>query len=335
AMGPSLSRRALMPVGHPYAHCTIGSMEDLDAASLEDVREWFRTYYGASNAVLVLAGDITAAQAKEKVARYFGDIAPGAPVSQPTRWVPRHAGTIREVAHDRVAQARFHRVWNVAEETSVDTDHLRLLGQVLAGDQNSRLHKRLVLREKLALGVGASMWGSALAGQFAITASLSPGADMARVEAIVAEELERLLEAGPDASELARVRSGTIAGFVRSLESLPAKASLLADSQLAFGSADGWRAGFAAYRSATPAQVREAGRKWLRDGDYVLNVLPFGELSAANEGADRSSMPQPESLVPATFPPVERATLGNGMQLLVARRAGVPLVNMDLVLRSG
>src|SRR5690606_42156149 len=81
AMVPDLIRRALMPVGHPYAHSTIGSMEDLDAASLDDVREWFRTYYGASNAVLVLAGDITPAQAKEKVARYFGDIAPGAPVS--------------------------------------------------------------------------------------------------------------------------------------------------------------------------------------------------------------------------------------------------------------
>src|SRR5690606_2396209 len=103
AMVPDLVRRALMPAGRPYAHSTIGSMEDLDAATLEDRREWFRTYYGASSAVLVLAGDITAAQPKARVVRYFGAIAPGAPVSQPTRWVPRHAGTIREVAHDRVA----------------------------------------------------------------------------------------------------------------------------------------------------------------------------------------------------------------------------------------
>src|SRR5690606_2710891 len=307
----------------------------LDAATLDDVREWFRTYYGPSNAVLVLAGDITVEEARAKAGLYFGDIAPGAPVSQPTRWIPRHTGTIREVAHDRVAQARLYRVWNVAEDASLDADRLRLLAQVLAGDRNSRLHKRLVLQEKLVLGVGASYWGSALAGQFAITADLKPGVDIALVEEIVEEELRRVLEAGPDPSELRRVRSGTVAGFVRSLESLPAKASLLAESQLAYGSADGWEPGFATYKAATPAEIRDAGRRWLRDGDYVLHVLPFGALQAANEGADRSSMPKPDGLVPATFPAVERATLDNGMQLLVARREGVPLVNMTLLLRTG
>src|SRR5690606_24895798 len=113
-----LIRRAMLPVGHPYAHSTIGSMDDLDAATLEDVHEWFRTYYGPSNAVLVLSGDITPAEAKAKVATYFGAIAPGTPVSQPERWVARHSGTIREVAYDRVANPRLYRVWNIAEQAS-------------------------------------------------------------------------------------------------------------------------------------------------------------------------------------------------------------------------
>src|SRR5690606_35285580 len=164
----------------------------LDAATLDDVREWFRTYYGPSNAVLVLAGDITVEEARAKAGLYFGDIAPGAPVSQPTRWIPRHTGTIREVAHDRVAQARLYRVWNVAEDASLDADRLRLLAQVLASDRNSRLHKRLVLQEKLARGGGESYWGGDLAGQFAITADLRAGAATALVEEHRDDELRRV-----------------------------------------------------------------------------------------------------------------------------------------------
>src|SRR5690606_30940951 len=138
--------------------------EDLDAASLGDVHEWFRTYYGPSNAVLVLSGDITLAEAREKVQKYFGDITPGTPVSQPKRWVVKRTGTVREVAYDRVAQPRLYRVWNVSDYASADTDCLQLFGQVLAGDKNSRLYKRLVMDEQLAIGVSASVWNRVLGG---------------------------------------------------------------------------------------------------------------------------------------------------------------------------
>ncbi|MBL8255991.1 MAG: insulinase family protein [Pseudoxanthomonas mexicana] len=335
AMASDLIMRAMMPVGHPYAHSTIGSMEDLDAASLDDVHAWFRTYYGPSNAVLVLSGDITVDEAREKAQKYFGDIAPGTPVSHPESWVVKRTGTVREVAYDRVAQPRVYRVWNVSDYASADTDRLQLLGQVLAGDKNSRLYKRLVIDEQLATGVSASVWNRVLGGQFMVVASVNPGGDIGRVEAIVAEELQRILADGPTQAELTRVRTASAAAFIRSMESISAKASLLAESQTYLGDPDAWKIGYARYESATPAQVRDAGRTWLTDGDYVLHMLPFGDLNASGQGADRSSMPMPESIVPATFPAAERTTLANGMKLVVARREGVPVVNMTMVLDTG
>lgn len=335
ALASDLIMRATMPVGHPYAHSTIGSMEDLDAASLEDVHEWFRTYYGPSNAVLVLSGDITVAEAREKVQKYFGDIPPGTPVSQPTSWVVKKTGTVREVAYDRVAQPRLYRVWNVSDYASPDTDYLQLLDQVLAGDKNSRLYKRLILDEQLATSVSASVWNRVLGGQFVVVADVKPDGDIAQVEAIIAEELERLLAEGPTEAELARVRTASIASFIRSMESISTKASLLAESQTYLGDPGGWKTGFEYYRTASPQQVQAAGRTWLTDGDYVLHILPFGDLNASGQGVDRSSMPMPGAIVPATFPAAERATLDNGMKLVVARREGVPLVNMTVVLETG
>ncbi len=335
AIASDLIMRATMPVGHPYAHSTIGAMEDLDAASLEDVHEWFRTYYGPSNAVLVLSGDITVAEAKQKVKQYFGDIPPGAPMSQLKQWEVKKTESVREVTYDRVAAPRLYRVWNVSNYASSDTDYLQLLGQVLADDKNSRLYKRLVVDEQLATGVSASVWNRVLGGQFMIVADVKPGTDIARVERIVGEQLERLLAQGPTAAELARVRTASIASYIRSMESISAKASVLAESQTYLGDANGWKVGLQRYQAATPSQVQAAGRTWLTDGDYVLHVLPFGDLKASAQGADRSSMPMPESVVPATFPGVERDVLTNGMQLVVARRIGIPLVSMTLQMETG
>ena len=335
AIASELIMRALMPAGHPYAHSTIGSMDDLDAASLSDVQEWFRTYYGPSNAVLVLSGDITVAEARENVQRYFGDIAPGTPVSQPTSWVVRKTDTVREVAYDRVAQPRLYRVWNISNYASADTDFLQLLAQVLAGDKNARLYKRLVIDEQLATAVDASVWSRVLGGQFMLVADVKPDADISRVEAILAEEVTRLLAEGPAEAELTRARTGTRASFIRSMESLSSKASLLAESQTYLGDANAWKAGYARYDAATTLQVRDAGRTWLTAGDYVLHILPFGSPVASDKGADRTAMPMPQTVVPATFPNVERATLANGMKLVVARRSGVPLVNMTMVLDTG
>lgn len=330
-----LIARATVPVGHPYHHLTIGSMEDLEAASLDDVKDWFRTYYGPSNAVLVLSGDITPAEARAKVEKYFGDIDPGTPVSQPKSWVVKMQGTVRETAYDRVAQARLYRVWNTSDYRSADTDYLQFLGEVLAGDKNSRLYKRLVIQDQLATNVSAGVYNRVLGGQFLITADAKPGVDIDRIEKIVDEELKRLIATGPTATEMARVRTTTLATFARSLESISAKASHLAEATTYLGEPDAWKPSFNRFKAATPADLQRVARAWLTDGDYVLHMLPFGDLAATGAGADRSTIPMPEGVAEAHFPALERATLANGLKLVVAKRPGVPVVNFTMLFDSG
>jgi zinc protease len=327
--------KGTVPGEHPYGHSVIGSMDDLDAASLEDVKQWFRDYYGPSNAVLVLSGDITPEEALAKVEKYFGSFDPGTPVSQPKSWPVKRSGTVREVAYDRVAQPKLMRVWNMSDYASADTDYLQFLAQILAGDRNSRLVKRLVIDEQIATGVSAEVDNRELGGQFYIEATLKPGGDIDAVERVIDEELKKLLATGPTAAEMARVRTPNVAGFVRSMESIAGKAATLAESETFLGSPGGWKLGWSRYRNAKPADLMRAGKAWLSDGDYVLHILPFGQLAAAGADADRSRLPEAGAAVPATFPAVERATLANGMELVVARRTGVPVVNMTMLLDTG
>ena len=140
---------ALYPKTHPYHHSTIGSMADLNAASLDDVKGWFRTWYGPNNAVLVLAGDIDVATAKEKVTEYFGDI-PASADHGPAQGRRRAAAkATRATMTDQVPQTRIYRVWNVAETGTTDLDQLQLLAQVLGGSKSSRLDRRLLHEDKL------------------------------------------------------------------------------------------------------------------------------------------------------------------------------------------
>ncbi|MCS6954703.1 MAG: insulinase family protein, partial [Bryobacterales bacterium] len=131
--------RATYPAGHPYSWTVIGSMEDLNAATLEDVREWFKTYYGAANAVIVLAGDIDAETARTKVEKYFGHIPPGPPLPKHRAWIAQRTGTQRATMQDRVPQARLYKVWNVPPVGEADTDHLQLVSALLTSGKSSRL----------------------------------------------------------------------------------------------------------------------------------------------------------------------------------------------------
>src|SRR5262245_25110890 len=151
----------IFPAGHPYSWPTIGSMEDLNAASLPDVQTWFRTYYGPNNAVLVLAGDIDVATAREKVTRYFGDIPAGPPLVRRTSWIAQRTEPKRSVLQDRVPQNRIYKVWNIPGRVSEDTDRLLAVTSLIAGDKNSRLYKRLVYTDQTATDVA----GFALQGE--------------------------------------------------------------------------------------------------------------------------------------------------------------------------
>lgn len=333
-----LITRGTAPVGHPYSWTVIGSMEDLSAASLEDVHQWFKTYYGPANAVLVLAGDIDPATALRKVEHYFGDIPAGPPVAKFDQWVPRVVGTRRQKVGDRVPQARLYKVWNVPRYGETETAQLELAADILASGKSSRLYKRLVYDEQIATSVSASVNTREIGGQFIITVSARPGVDLARLEKGLDEELARLQKRGLTAAELQRAKAGKLAGFVRGAERIGGfggKSDILAMNQTFRGSPDYYKTILDQYRNATPAAVQRTVQSWLQDDVYILEVQPFPEHEMASQSADRSRVPDPGAPPAPRFPELQRATLSNGLKVLLAERHAVPTVSFSLLLDAG
>ena len=355
--------KAMYPVGHPYNHSTIGSMNDLNAASLDDVKTWFKTWYGPNNAVLVLAGDIDLATAKEKVAKYFGDIPAGPTMAQPKVDVAAHTKDSRGEMTDNVPQSRIYRMWNVAEYGQPDLDRLQLFAQVLGGGKSSRLDRRLVHQDKLVDNIGASAFGSQLGSNFMITAAVKQGVDVAKVEAAIDEELQKLLKDGPTADELARARTSIQAGWIRGVERIGGfggKADALAECAVYTGDPGCFRDSLKTLGDATVASVRATGNTWLGagKGSHTLVVNPGKRVDIPEEPAvtpapfklpavdkkyattasavDRKAgVPVTTSFPDLKFPSLQRATLKNGTKVVLAERHDIPVVQMSYEFRGG
>jgi zinc protease len=328
----------LYPPNHPYSWTTIGAMEDLDAAKLDDVKEWFRTYYGAANAVVVVAGDIDAATAKQKVEKYFGDIPAGPPVARQQAWVAKRTGSQRGIMQDRVPQARIYQVWNIPGWGTADADYLDLVSNVLSSGKTSRLYKRLVYDEQIATDVSASLDLREIGGLFVIEATARPDVDLGRVEKAVDEELRRFLSGGPTPAELRRVKTQYRAGFIRGVERIGGfggKSDVLAQGEVFAGRPDFYKVRLQRVQQATPHQLVGSARQWLSDGVYSLEVQPYAEFQTAKAGADRSKLPEPGAPPDTKFPALERATLSNGLKIVLARRPSIPQVRFDLLLDAG
>ncbi len=326
------------PAGHPYSWSVIGSMEDLDAASLEDVHDWFRSYYGPNNAVLSIAGDVTVAEAREKVERWFGSIPPGPPIARHETWVAKMTGEKRGRYEDRVPQPRLHMVWNVPPTGSPELDLLGLAAAVLAEGKSSRFYKRLVYDDQIATDVAAFAFGKEIGGQMIIMATARPGGDLAAVEKALREELARFLAGGPTAAELERAKTSAYARRVRGLERIGGfggKSDVLASGYVYTGDPHAYKKSLATQLAATPAAVRETAAAWLSDGLYLLEVHPFPELAATGTDPDRSRFPETGTPPAPGFPKIEHATLANGLKLVVAERHGVPVVEASLLVDAG
>jgi zinc protease len=328
----------LYPANHPYSWSTIGSMEDLGAAKLEDVREWFRSYYGAANAVLVVAGDVRAEDVKARVEKYFGHIPAGPPVTRQEAWIAKRSGSQRGLMYDRVPQARVYKVWNIPGWGTADGDYLTLVGDLLSTGKSSRLYKRLVYDEQIATSVNAYADLREIGGVFVVEATVKPGGDLGRVERAATEELARFLAGGPTAAELQRVKTGFRAGFVRGVERIGGfggKSDVLAQGEVFAGKADFYKTRLQRVGAATAAQVRGAATRWLSDGVYTLEVRPYGEHQVAQSGVDRSKLPETGTPPEAEFPEFERDSLSNGLDIVFARRTAIPQVRLSLLLDAG
>lgn len=326
------------PEGHPYATSVIGSMEDLNAASLEDVHEWFKTYYGPNNAVIVVAGDVVPEEVRNRVEHYFGDIPPGPPIAKKESWVVKLDRDKREVMQDRVPQARLYKIWGGPSLTEADNDLLNLAGDVLASGKNSRLFERLVYTDQIATTAQAGMFNIEIGGLFFSAITAQPGGDLKEVEKVFNEEIERLLKDGITEQELERVKTQRRSSFVRGLESVGGfggKSDLLAQNAVYEGDPGAYRKSMDRLDAATPEEVVEAARRWLTAGAYHLEVHPFPEVAENADGADRSSVPETNTFPEVKFAEFERDFLTNGMELIVANRSAVPVVNVRMSFDAG
>jgi len=326
------------PAGHPYSWTVIGSMEDLNAASMSDVKEWFRTYYGPSNAILVLAGDIDLNTAKEKVEKYFGDIPAGPPIGKQEAWVAKMTGTHRGTVQDRVPQARIYKVWNVPQYGTPDADYLMLVSRCLAQGRVSRLYKRLVYDDQIATDVQANVDENEIGSQFYITATARPGQDLAKVEKELDEELARFLEGGPEPQELARVKTQYEAAFIRGIDRIGGfggKSDVLARGQAFLGDPGAYKVQLQRVRDASVQDLKSAARRWLSDGVYILEVHPFPSYKTSTVSADRSKLPPTGAPPELKLPKLERATLSNGLKVVVAERHEIPVVEFRLQVDAG
>jgi len=326
------------PAGHPYSWTTIGSMEDLNAASLDDVKDWFKTYYGAANAVLVIAGDVRPDEIRAKVERYFGDIPAGPVLTHAQSWVARMSGEKRSVIQDRVPQTRIYKTWNIPGFDTREYALLQLVADVLAQGKNSRLYKRLVYTDRSATSVSADVGPFEIGSQFQITATVKPGGDPRQVEKALDEELARLLTAGPTREELDRLKTSTYASVVRAVERIDGsggKSAILGQSQLYGGSPDFYKRSLRWALDATPAEVQNVARAWLSDGVFVLTVQPFPEYHTVASDLDRSKMPEVGTPPALSLPPLERTTLSNGLKVVLAERHNVPVVHLNLIVDAG
>ena len=336
AVSYELEVKNTYPALHPYAHTVIGSMDDLNAASLDDVKTWFATYYGPSNATLVLAGDITTAAAHQMVEKYFGAIPPGPPVAHQDAWVAKMTGLHLEHVQDRIAQPMIDSLWNIPQYGTADSDYLDMASDVLGLGMTSRLNKKLVYEKQLATSATARIDRRAIGGQFIIEVIAKPDADLKVVEAETQSILQEFLRDGPTAEEMERVKAKDETVQISALDLVSEQASILAQGQVFTGDPNQDGVSLDRQRGATAAQVKDAANRWLSDGEYRLEVVPFPKLAASTaQDVDRSKLPEIGKAEPLRMPKLERMTLKNGLQVVLAQRHELPLINMQMIVKAG
>ncbi|AFN57517.1 putative Zn-dependent peptidase [Zymomonas mobilis] len=364
---------ALSPEGHPYHHTTIGSMEDLDAASLDTVKDWFRQNYGPNNAVLVLAGDIDIDKAKTLVTRYFGDIPRGRDVVHPAAPIWTLPARKDEVLTDNVALARLYRTWTVPGFASSELPDLHIAAQVLGGLASSRLDQILVRQEQLAVSVAAELEPFENQSRFEITVDVKPGVNPQYVSQRLDKILNDFINQGPTADEVKRAATQTMVSEIAGLETVggfSGQAPTLAEGLLYANDPNHYKQELVSLATATPASVTATMKKWLSRPVYALTVLP-GERKAYQEsqkgghsgndqiaikpiptaaptpemvaaaekttsaGIDRSHLPEIGTIPDLKFPTIEHAKLSNGVEVSYAQRSAVPLTRIAFNFDAG
>jgi len=338
AIAEELTIKSTYPVEHPYSWSVIGSMEDLNAASLEDVKDWFKTYYGPNNAVICIAGDVTADTALAKVTKYFGSFPAGPPVARHRMWPAKLKGTHFQDAQDRVPQDRVYKVFNVPGWGTKESSYFNLLSDILSTGKSSRLYKRLVYDDQIASSVNAYISDNEIGSQFFITADAKPGISVEKINNVINEELKKIFSADVTVKELERAKTVYFTNFIKGAERIGGfggKSDILAQNETYGGSPDYYKKIQGWIRNTTPADIRKVANDWMKDGEYVLNIHPYPDFATTDSIKDRNKQPDMGSSPTVKFPASKQFTLSNGLKVALVERTVVPAVTMSLVINAG
>ena len=352
----------MYPKNHPYHWLTIGDLNDLTAASREDIAGFFRRFYTPNNASLVIAGDIRPAEARRLAIKYFGKIPRGPAVPKLNPVQPSLDREIRASMEDRVSLPRRYFVWHAVREFAADEPALDYLAVILGGGRTSRLYKELVYDRQIAQDVQAGNQASELAGLFSVTVTPRRGQSLDSMQAIIDAQIAKLAAEGPTQEEMDRIYNGVEARQIFSIQTVGgfgSKSDRLNNYAVMRGTPNWFSQDLARYRTVTPADVRRVARKYLTDKRLIFDVVPAGRTgNAVATGSDTSSVdpnagrkvdPKREAIVRAqhaalpaggpapklTLPSFQRRKLSNGMEVLVVEHHELPIVTMNLVLNSG
>jgi zinc protease len=281
----------LFPEGHPYRWPVIGSMADLSAATLEDVRDFFRMYYVPNNATMVIAGDVDPARVRKQVEAWFGDIPAGPEFKRGSAPAFRLEADVHGTLEDRVQLPRVYHAWHSTPNFAPDDAALQVLGQLLAAGKSSRLYRRLVYELQIANQVTAYQDAGRMDGKFVVFATARPGHTLDEVQKVLDEELARLAASGPTPREMDRVRNAIEAEFIGAMEEVGGfggKANQLNHYHFYLGEPDSFDKDLERYRAVTAADVQRVARTYLLEARrVVLSVVPQGKPELAVSAGGR------------------------------------------------
>jgi len=353
----------LYPASHPYHWLTIGSLDDLTAASMDDIKAFFRRYYTPNNASLSIAGDFKPAEARQWVEKYFGPVKRGPAVTLPVVTQPTLTGTIREGMNDRVSAPQITMVWHTVPALTEDEAPLDVLAAVLGQGRNSRLYKSLVYDKQIAQSVNASSNTRELAGTFQITAIPRRGVTVDSLEAEFNREIAEVLRKPPAQSDLQRAYNASEARFIYSLQTVGGfggKGDQLNQYAIFTGNPGFFERDLSRYKAVTPADLQRVAKKYLTGNRLIFTVTPLareaqtaqtrgaqgqGAAAAAAEGESgrevatesklNESLPKGGPDPSFTLPQIQRRKLSNGLEVLFVEHHELPVVTMNLVVRGG
>ena len=349
----------LYPASHPYHWLTIGSLDDLTAASMEDVKDFFRRYYTPRNASLAISGDFTPVEARRLVEKHFGKIASGPAVTRPNPAQPVLTESKEIVMQDRVAFPRLYLIWPTRPAYDKDEAATDTLANILGGGKSSRLYKTLVYDRQIAQDVNAGNNAQEIAGRFQITATARPGKTLEEIENAINSEIEKIKKEGPTQDEVDRSYNASEAGLIFSLQTVQGKNDQLNQYATYVGKPAYFQQDLDRYRRVTPEDVKRAANTYLIEHRLKASVVPQGkerstagappaetppsaaESTAAQttkrtaENASKWKLPTPKADPRLTLPQAQRHRLSNGLEIVLVEHHELPVVTMNLVVKSG